>query len=162
MLSWAFPSAVSRSWAWGDEQWGQMTPKQKRFVAEYLIDHNATQAAIRAGYSERTAQQIGAENLLKPVIAAAVAEGEARIADKAEVTQDWLVAEFQENHRLAREHGPVKDRYGKPTNQLVQRNLSASNKALESIAVITGNWVEKNKVEGNVTIVVKTGIDGND
>ncbi len=139
-----------------------MTPKQKRFVAEYLIDHNATQAAIRAGYSERTARFIGAENLTKPNIAEAVAAGTERIADKAEITQDWLVAEFQENHRLAREHGPVKDRYGKPTNQLVQRNLSASNRALESIAIITGNWVEKKKLEGSVTIVVKTGIDGND
>lgn len=124
-----------------------MTPKQKRFVAEYLIDLNATQAAIRAGYSKKTAYSIGDENLKKPEIAAAIAEGQARIADKAEITQDWLVEEFRENHRLAREHGPVKDRYGKPTNQLVQRNLSASNKALESIAVITGNWTEKKKVD---------------
>ncbi len=139
-----------------------MTPKQKRFVAEYLTDHNATQAAIRAGYSERTAQQTGSRLLLNVVVAAAIAEGEERTADKAEITQDWLVAEFQENHRLAREHGPVKDRYGKPTSMMVQRNLSASNKALESIAVITGNWVEKKKVDGNVTILVKTGIDGND
>ncbi len=41
-----------------------LTPKQQRFVAEYLVDLNATQAAIRAGYSTKTAQQIGAENLL--------------------------------------------------------------------------------------------------
>ncbi len=139
-----------------------MTPKQTRFVAEYLLDHNATQAAIRAGYSEKTANEIGAQNLAKLSIAAAIAEGEAKFAEKHEITQDWLITEFQENHRLAREHGPVKDRYGKPTNQLVQRNLSASNRALESIAIITGNWVEKKKLEGSVTIVVKTGIDGND
>ncbi|MFA5753528.1 MAG: terminase small subunit, partial [Bacteroidales bacterium] len=44
----------------------KLTPKQKRFVDEYLIDLNATQAAIRAGYSERTARIIGAENLIKP------------------------------------------------------------------------------------------------
>ena len=43
-----------------------MTPKQKRFCDEYLIDLNATQAAIRAGYSEKTAKQIGQENLTKP------------------------------------------------------------------------------------------------
>ena len=40
-----------------------MTPKQQRFVEEYLVDLNATQAAIRAGYSARTASQIGEENL---------------------------------------------------------------------------------------------------
>lgn len=46
----------------------KMTAKQKRFCDEYLIDLNATQAAIRAGYSEKTAKVIGAENLTKPVI----------------------------------------------------------------------------------------------
>ena len=45
-----------------------MTAKQKRFCDEYVIDCNATQAAIRAGYSKRTAQVIGAENLTKPII----------------------------------------------------------------------------------------------
>lgn len=47
-----------------------LTDKQKRFCDEYLIDCNATQAAIRAGYSERTARSIGQENLTKPVIRA--------------------------------------------------------------------------------------------
>lgn len=46
----------------------KMTAKQKRFCDEYLIDLNATQAAIRAGYSENTARVIGAENLSKPAL----------------------------------------------------------------------------------------------
>ncbi len=45
-----------------------MTPKQEKFCVEYLVDLNATQAAIRAGYSERTAYSIGNENLKKPEI----------------------------------------------------------------------------------------------
>ena len=45
-----------------------MTPKQIRFINEYLIDSNATQAAIRAGYSKKTAYSIGQENLKKPEI----------------------------------------------------------------------------------------------
>ena len=49
-----------------------MTAKQRRFVAEYLTSLNATRAAIRAGYSEKTARQLGAENLSKPVIRAAI------------------------------------------------------------------------------------------
>ena len=44
----------------------KMTAKQKRFCDEYLIDLNATQAAIRAGYSQKTAYSIGEENLRKP------------------------------------------------------------------------------------------------
>lgn len=67
-----------------------MTAKQRRFCDEYLIDLNATQAAIRAGYSKKTAQQMGTENLSKPVIkeyiAARMAEKESElIADQDEV-----------------------------------------------------------------------------
>ncbi len=50
-----------------------LTQKQQRFVDEYLVDLNATQAAVRAGYSEQTARRIGPENLSKPDIAEAVA-----------------------------------------------------------------------------------------
>lgn len=50
----------------------KLTPKQQRFVEEYLIDLNATQAAIRAGYSEKTARSVGAENLTKPYIQEAI------------------------------------------------------------------------------------------
>lgn len=67
-----------------------LTAKQKRFCDEYLIDLNATQAAIRAGYSKQTARQIGTENLSKPSIRKHIdermAEKEAAlIADQDEV-----------------------------------------------------------------------------
>lgn len=67
-----------------------MTKKQKRFCDEYLIDCNATQAAIRAGYSEKTAYSIGQENLNKPEIKAYIDEQlnemhNKSIADAAEV-----------------------------------------------------------------------------
>ncbi len=68
-----------------------LTPKQQRFVEEYLIDLNATQAAIRAGYSEKTAQQMGSENLLKPVIAKAIAEAQEKLSNKAQVTVEMVV-----------------------------------------------------------------------
>ena len=51
-----------------------LTNKQKRFADEYLIDCNATQAAIRAGYSKKTANRIATENLSKPVIKAYIEE----------------------------------------------------------------------------------------
>jgi phage terminase small subunit len=56
-----------------------MTAKQMRFCDEYLIDLNATQAAIRAGYSEKSARAMGAENLSKPYIKAYIAQ---RMAEK--------------------------------------------------------------------------------
>lgn len=66
-----------------------MTDKQKIFCDEYLIDLNATQAAIRAGYSKRTANRIGTENLSKPVIKEYIA---ARMAEK----QSKLIADQDE------------------------------------------------------------------
>ena len=51
---------------------GKLTPRQQKFVDEYLKDLNATQAAIRAGYSKKTAQPIGAQNLCKLMIQAAI------------------------------------------------------------------------------------------
>lgn len=71
-----------------------LTPKQKRFVQEYLIDLNATQAAIRSGYSEKTAGSIGQENLTKPEIAEAIAAGQSRRAERTEVTADRVLAEL--------------------------------------------------------------------
>lgn len=69
----------------------KLTDKQQRFVEEYLIDLNATQAAIRAGYSEKTAQQMGAENLSKPVIAEAIQEAKNKRTERTELTVDMVV-----------------------------------------------------------------------
>lgn len=71
-----------------------MTDKQKAFVDEYLIDLNATQAAIRAGYSERTARQTGAENLSKPDIQAAIQQAQDARSGRTKVTADLVVLEL--------------------------------------------------------------------
>ena len=63
----------------------KFTPKQQRFVAEYLIDLNATQAAIRAGYSRNCAGQIGEENLKKPQIAEAVARAKRQRSEATKI-----------------------------------------------------------------------------
>ena len=68
-----------------------LTIKQERFVEEYLIDLNATQAAIRAGYSKNTAAEIGCENLTKPNIAEAIANARKELSDRVLVTQDMVV-----------------------------------------------------------------------
>ena len=68
----------------------KLTDKQQMFVKEYLIDLNATQAALRAGYSEKTAYSIGHENLKKPEIAAAITKAFSARANKVEVTADYV------------------------------------------------------------------------
>ena len=72
----------------------KMTERQKRFIAEYLIDLNATQAAIRAGYSVKTAGSIGDENLKKPEINSAIAKEMAKRSKRTGVNQDRVVLEL--------------------------------------------------------------------
>ena len=69
----------------------KLTPKQKRFVDEYLIDLNATQAAIRAGYSENTATETGYENLTKPHIKKIIDERMKEREQRTEITQDMVL-----------------------------------------------------------------------
>ncbi len=71
-----------------------LTPKQERFVAEYLIDLNATQAAIRAGYSEKTAQQQGSRLLLNVKVQEAITKGREKTAAKLEITKERIVDEL--------------------------------------------------------------------
>ncbi|WP_269497811.1 terminase small subunit [Castellaniella sp. S9] len=71
-----------------------LTAKQRRFVEEYLIDLNATQAAVRAGYSKKTAASIGEENLRKPEISKAVQAAQAERSKRTEITQDMVLKEL--------------------------------------------------------------------
>ena len=71
-----------------------LTDKQQRFVEEYLTDLNATQAAIRGGYSEKTARQVASENLSKPDIADAIAQAKAERSERTKVTQDRVLEEL--------------------------------------------------------------------
>ena len=68
-----------------------LTAKQECFIDEYLIDLNATQAAIRSGYSAKTAHVIGPENLGKLAIAAAIARAQADRIERTNVTQDYVL-----------------------------------------------------------------------
>lgn len=72
----------------------KLTPKQARFVHEYLVDLNATQAAIRAGYKKKNAYQIGSENLRKPQIQAALQEARESREKSSMITAEWVLKEI--------------------------------------------------------------------
>lgn len=72
-----------------------MTDKQRRFAEEYLVDLNATQAAIRAGYSGRTARSIGKENLTKPDIQQYISARQAEARARVEVTQEEILLQLK-------------------------------------------------------------------
>lgn len=71
-----------------------MTERQNRFCEEYLIDLNATQAAIRAGYSPASAKEIASENLTKPNVRARIDEALAERSKRTGVTADRVIREL--------------------------------------------------------------------
>ena len=96
---------------------GELTPKQEVFVREYLIDLNATQAAIRAGYSAKTANKIGTELLGKTSIAAAIDAQKSRREERTAITADWVLKTIQDTIVRCQQGEPVKDREGMPTGE---------------------------------------------
>ena len=121
----------------------KLTPKQKAFAVYYIETGNATEAAIRAGYSKKTARVIGQENLTKPAIKQyidkrnKVIESE-RIASITEVKEYWT--------RVMR--GEEKDQFG------LDASLQDRNKAAENLAKSYGMFI--NKIEANVDATVNS------
>lgn len=92
----------------------KLTQKQALFAKEYLKDLNATQAAIRAKYSKRTAQRIGSENLSKPLIAAEIQKNMHRRAKKLEITTDYVLGNIRVITERCMEMQIVFDKDGNP------------------------------------------------
>lgn len=92
----------------------KLTAKQKLFAGEYLKDLNATQSAIRAGYSEDTAYSIGWENLKKPEVAQLIQKKMDRRAAKLDITSEYILAGIKDTVERCRQAVPVVDRKGRP------------------------------------------------
>ena len=72
-----------------------LSPKQERFVSEYLIEPNATAAAIKAGYKEKTASQQGHNLLQNPEIKSAIKSAQKERAKRTQVTQDYVIEKLK-------------------------------------------------------------------
>lgn len=73
---------------------GKLTPKQERFIAEYLVDMNATQAAIRAGYSAKTADTISGQLLRKSWVREEIKKRQAHVEAKIELTTERILRDL--------------------------------------------------------------------
>jgi hypothetical protein len=113
-----------------------LNPKQQQFVAEYLIDRNATKAAIRAGYSEKTAAQIGFQLLQKTSIREAVEVGTEEAIDRTEVDADWIAKQLQETYHRA----------------TAARQFAAANKALELLGKTRGMFPREIHHRGRISL----------
>lgn len=129
-----------------------LTAKQAAFVQEYLIDLNATQAAIRAGYSEGTAYSMGHENLSKPEIAEAIAKAQKARSERTEITQDMVLQELAKigfaDIRSAVNWGSIPEMSGEdgqrayPVEMIASEDMDDATAAAVSEVSLTPNGVK--------------------
>ena len=160
----------------------KLTPKQQRFCDEYLIDMNGTQAAIRAGYSKKTAYAIADENLKKPYIREYIdermKEKEEKLVAKQDEVMQYLTAVMRREYSehvvvtLARETSTyVPDKNGTMRKQTIKEEvpevvqipakLSDSNKAAELLGRAYGIYSDKvqQEIDMDLNITVDYGDD---
>ena len=128
-----------------------LTDKQRRFVEEYLLDLNATQAAIRAGYSKKTADVQGPRLLGNVRVAAAIAEGKGERTERTEINQDFVVRGLRENYERAMQAQAVYGRGGEKTG-VYRYDGPVANKALELLGKHLGMFTDKIEHSGGVTV----------
>jgi phage terminase small subunit len=124
----------------------KLTAKQERFVQEYLIDLNATQAAIRAGYSEKTSYSIGQENLNKPEISDAIKRAGAKISERTEITIDAVMHDI-ESIKSSAMRIRIRD-----DGEEEMMNYQAALKACELQGKRLGMFTDKLHVSGGISI----------
>lgn len=90
----------------------KLTRKQKAFVSEYLVDLNATQAAIRAGYSKKTARQTACDSLAKPYISEAIQKAMDERSRRTEVDQDYVLNTIVDTIERCKQAKPITDTQG--------------------------------------------------
>lgn len=122
----------------------KLNPRQERFASEYLVDLNATEAAKRAGYSERTAYSQGCDLLKKPEIRARVDAALADVAKRCGLSAEWVVKRLmalaQDMQALAAgAETEDRDRAGA---------ASAANRALELLGKYQKMFTEKHEIAG--------------
>lgn len=139
-----------------------MTPKQQAFVREYLVDLNATQAAIRAGYSSKTAGQQG-ERLLKNVeIANSVQEAMDERSQRTEITADYVLAGIQEIAERCLQRAPVMVGRGEDRSQLIDDegrhvwtfDSTGANKAFENLGKHLKLFTDRVEHSGEMNLTI--------
>ena len=135
----------------------ELNDRQKLFVSEYIIDRNATQSAIRAGYSEKTARQMGARLLTNVDIQKAIDSKLEKMAKKLDLTAEKILMDIEEVKRRCLQGEEIRDREGNPTGEW---RFDASNalKACELQGRHLKMFTDRTEVEQSGEVVVNFNI----
>ncbi len=145
----------------------KLTPKQRKFIKEYPKDLNATQAAKRAGYSPKTAQEIGSENLSKPIIKAAVNKEIDKTLEKLGIDAEYILGGIKRVIERSMQAEPVYTKMGEHAVTETEDGMATayqfeSGSALKGFELLgkyqnLALWKDKvehsGKVESEVTVV---------
>lgn len=137
-----------------------MTPKQERFCQEYVKDYHATNAAIRAGYSKKSAYSIGSENLNKPEIHTCIVELGQTSAEELGFTKRRILLKLWDVVEKSFEGAPKTDKDGQPvvvtlegkTITVYDWSPSGTTKALELFMKHAGLLVERHEIGGGIEL----------
>ncbi len=137
-----------------------LTAKQAKFVDEYIKDCNATQAAIRAGYTPNHAHKTGSQLLGKSVVSTAIFAAQKKRSEKTEIDAEWVLRRAAEVHNRCMQKEPVLDADGNETGEYKFDSAGAL-RALDLIGKHTGvqAFESKLKLNHDISITVTSGID---
>jgi phage terminase small subunit len=143
-----------------------LTDKQAKFVDEYLIDFNATQAAIRAGYAKNSAKQQGSRLLTNDDIRNEVARRGQQTADELGLTRGYVLTRLRETIERSLEGAPKTTArgelvFGPDGDHIIEWSPSGAKAALELLAKLRGDLVDTVEHTGGIDIRVE-GVPVND
>lgn len=123
-----------------------LTALQSRFVEQYLLDGNATKAALRAGYSARSAAALGSRALRNPQVQVALVERRMAVATLSEVDSVWVLGRLRVVVERCLQGVPVRERSGQETGEW-SFNASGATRALELMGKHLGMFSERVDVQ---------------
>lgn len=141
-----------------EEIGAELNERQKRFVDEYLIDLNATQAAIRAGYSENGAAVHASRMLINPNILEYLNLRREQVSERLGITQDWVLQNLKKVVAKGLQEEQILNYKGEPTGEF-KFDSSGANRALELLGKHLGMFTNKTEINARVKSDVKANVN---
>lgn len=129
----------------------KLSPKQKSFCGEYIIDKNGTQAAIRAGYSKKTAKEQATRLLTKVYVQRYLSSLISKQSKRTEITADFVLNSLRNIAQKCQQNEPVRDSRGRETGQY-KFDSAGANRAVELLGKHLALFVDRKEITQKMII----------